>query len=270
MKIYFNDKFVKLDTVSSELLDSGLLRGYGCFESMRAVRGKIVYLDAHLKRFFKSARILRLKVPYQKKYLHSAILEAVRLNKFSDAYVKLAAFGAAPKTNVVVIVKKYHPYAQEKYKQGFKIKISSLSICPDLKFSRAKTLSRALLETAFNEAKNTGFDEAILLNKNGKVVEGTRANIFLVKRKIIYTPALNSGCLEGITRKVVFNLAKNNNIEIVQKGLEPKDVFKADEAFLTNSLMGIMPVSFCNRKKIGRAAPGEITRRLIDDYKKIL
>ncbi|MDD5237296.1 MAG: aminotransferase class IV, partial [Candidatus Omnitrophica bacterium] len=229
MKIYLNNKFLEVSKTEAEIFNSGLFRGYGVFESMRALDGKIVYLNLHLARFFKSARVLRLEIPYTIKYLESIIRKTLRLNKFPDAYVKLAAFAGAQKANLTVLVKKYQPYPPEKYKRGFKVKAYLLKANLDPKFTQAKTLSRALFETAYQQAKAQGFDEALLLNNNGYLIEGTRTNIFLVKGNKIYTPALKYGCLAGVTRKAVLGLAKNQGIAVIENSLKEKDILASDE-----------------------------------------
>ncbi|MCM8763013.1 MAG: aminotransferase class IV [Candidatus Omnitrophica bacterium] len=269
MKIYLDGKFVSLDAASRRFLDSGLLRGYGIFETMRAYKGNIIYLDAHLERFRNSAKFLRLKVPRAQEFLKYALYKTIRQNKIKDAYVKLAAFQGEKKTHMFIIIKKYHPYPEKKYEQGFKIKISPFRWTPDLKFSRIKTLSRGLLELAYNEAKKNGFDEAILLNQDGYVVEGSRTNIFLVKNNKLYTPSLDCGCLEGITRKVVLDLAKEKGLLSYETKLGKKDILNAEEVFLTNSLSGIMPVAICERKKIGSWPAAKLTQFFMKEYNNI-
>jgi len=269
MRIYLNKRFLSLKKREAEIFNSGLFRGYGVFETMRAYKENIVYLDAHLARFARSAGILRLKIPYSKKYLKSVILKTVRLNKFQDASVKLAAFQGQRITNIAVIVKKYSPYPQEKYKQGLRIKISNFCWTPDLKFAQAKTFSRALLELAYQEAKVKGFDEAVLFNNSGHLVECTRTNIFLVKNRKIYTPSLDCGCLEGITREAIFVLAKGRGMKVYEKKLTKKDMFTADEVFLTNSLVGVIPVSSCDKKTFAFSVRSEITQMLMQEYNKI-
>jgi len=265
MKIYLNNKFLFLNNKETELFNSGLLSGYGVFETMRSYKGNIVYLDAHLERLIKSAKLLGLNFNYSKKYLESVVKKSVNIEKFNDSYVKLLAFLGQDKTNIAIIVKRYNPFPEKKYNRGFKIRVSPYQWTPDPQLGRIKTLSRVGLELAYNRARKQGLDEAILLNNKGSIVEGTRTNIFLVKNKKIITPSLECGCLAGITRKVVFDLAKINGIKIIEEKINLKDLLAADEAFLTNSLLGIMPARDYKRK-----SRGPVTDFLIQEYKNIL
>ena len=123
---------------------------------------------------------------------------------------------------------------------------------------------------ARKEASSKGAQEAILLNMEGYLAEGTISNIFLIKDKKILTPAVSSGILDGITRRTVIKLAGDRNIEVIERHILPKELFSADECFLTNTIMEVMPVTYCDGTQINKGQPGKITRLLMKDYKKLV
>lgn len=234
------------------------------FETMRFHRGKIVYFQQHLKRLESSAKLIGIKFPYSLQRIKGMITRTIRINKFKDANVKLILFGAVSKTDVIILVKKYQPYPLEKYRKGFSAIISQFRQ-RDIFLAQIKTTNRALYERAFNRAKAIGFDEAIILNKQGNITEGTRSNIFFVKNNALCTPALECGCLAGITRRAILDLAKNSKIKVNIGKFNLQDLYQADEAFLTNSLMGIMPLKKIERKNLGKA-DFKLTRFFMQKY----
>jgi len=240
----------------------------GLFETMRALRGKIIYLDEHLKRLRRSARILKIKTPYSEKQLKDLIIKEVLIAKESDARVKLILSPNKPKAKISLILKKYTPYSAPGYNKGFSAQIARFKQNEKSIMARLKTTSRALYENNFRAAKKNCFDEAIILNRKGHLTEATRSNIFFIKDKEIFTPSLACGCLGGITRKVVFALAKKRRLKIHCGKFTLKDLFASDEAFLTNSLMGIMPLVKVENKIIAKP-PYRVTKILIKEYQKL-
>lgn len=238
------------------------------FETMRSYHGRIVYFHQHLKRLEKSAELIGMKFPYSLQKIKGMITRTIRINKFKDAYVKLILLGAVNKTDVIIIVKKYQPYLLKKYTKGFSAAISQFRQ-RDIFLAQIKTTNRSLYERAFNQAKAIGFDEAIILNKQGNITEGTRSNIFFAKNNTLFTPALECGCLAGITRQAVLDLAKKSKIKVNQCKFSLQELYQADEAFLTNSLMGVMPLKKVERKKIGKAN-FKLTRFFMQKYNHLL
>ncbi len=226
----------------------------GIFETMRVYRGKIIYLDAHIKRMRESAKILGIECPSQQK-IKKIISDTINKSKIKDMYLRLTL--SARGSEIVVDTKEYVSYTKDKYRDGFKICVGPLKQDEKSIFSRIKTTKRSLYESNFAYAKKKGFDEAIILNKRGEIAECSRSNIFLVKNNELFTPDISCGCLSGITRRVIIDLAKQNNIKCNQTRLTMKDFNNCDEAFLTNSLMGVMPIN----KKCAR-----ITLLLIKKY----
>jgi len=133
-----------------------------------------------------------------------------------------------------------------------------------------KTTNRIFYDLSLKEARDKGFDEAIILNSRGIIAEASRSNIFWVKDKELFTPGLECGCLDGITRKAVFDLAKKYNFKIYTGNFTLQDLYTCDEAFLTNSLWGIMPLAVIEKETIGKGKCGKLTRFFIEKYNSLL
>ena len=211
-----------------------------------------------------------MRFPYQIDKLKGIIRKAVKLSSQRDAYVRLTLWKSDKGTETLVIARRYQSHSLEKYMQGFRACIYSFRQNEDSLFSKIKTTSHLFYRIAYLEAKNKGFDEAIILNNRGYILEGSRSNIFLVKDNQIFTPALECGCLDGITRKVTFDLAKKYNLKIEEGKFTLLDLYRADEAFLTNSLIGIMPLVSIEKQLIGRGLSGKITKLFMQKYSLLL
>jgi len=252
------------------ILEPGFLFGWGLFETMRAYKNKIVYFAAHLERIKSSAKLLGLRLPYSLPELKKIIQKAIRENGYSDAYTRLTLFKTRKGTDISVIVKKYTPYPAQKYRQGIRVAISPFAQDENSFLARVKSANRLLYELSYLQAREKGFAGSIILNNRGYIAEATRSNIFFVKDNALFTPLLSCGCLSGITRRVVFDLAKKYHIKIYEGKFTPGDLYQADEVFFTNSLAGVMPVASINRKMIGKGKCGRITRFLINKYNSLL
>lgn len=250
-------------------LPEGCLNGYGLFETMRAVDKNIVYFDQHINRISKDGCSIGLSLPSKKK-LKSYILDLVRKKRLPDAYVKLACLKSVRGTDVIVVVKKYERYPLNKYRLGFSSCVSSIRQNEYSWLSGIKSISRIAYTLALKEAKEKGYDEAILLNSRGYVCEGSRSNIFLVKNNQIFTPAAESGCLCGITRLSIMDIARKHKIIFSEAAISLKDCYDADEAFLTNSLIGVMPLASIENRRIGGSSCGKVTKFLMSQYGLIL
>ncbi|MFA4889066.1 MAG: aminotransferase class IV [Candidatus Omnitrophota bacterium] len=211
----------------------------GVFETMRVYNGRIVYFAQHLKRLKASACLLGLKFPAQ---LKSAVKEKVKSHCHRDLRMRVVVYQAKGKTGFSISARKYKPFTECKYKTGFSVYLSGLKQDKNSIFARIKSTRRALYEAAYKQARKKGFDEALILNQDGVICEASRSNIFLVKDNALWTPALACGCLPGITRKVIFDLARVSGIKVKPSRLNLADLDQAEEAFLTNSLIGVMPI----------------------------
>lgn len=269
-KVFLNNCFLSVRQAQIPVLDPGFLSGLGLFETMRAKAGKIVYLKEHLERLARSCRLLGIKLPYSLARLERIIWQTIKINGFADNYVRLTLWKARSRTGVLVTAQKYHPPSLKKYKKGFSVSISSLRQNEFNSLAQIKTTSRLLYEQSFQAARKKGFAEAIILNSRGFIAEASRSNLFFLKSKELFTPALACGCLDGITRRVILDLARTYKIKAYQGNFTLRDVISSDEAFLTNSLMGIMPLTKIGQQIIAGGACGKLTRWFIKKYRSLL
>lgn len=268
--IFLNGKFLSPQQAKIPLLGPGFLSGWGLFETMRAYHNRIVYFDAHLERIKSSAKLIGLRLPYPRGELKKIIKRAVKKSALTDAYVRLTLCKGLEPAGFSVIVKKYQPYSLRKYQKGIALTVSSFRQNENSLLARVKSTSRLLYELSYAQAEKKGFAGSLILNNRGYICEASNSNVFFIKDKVIFTPALACGCLEGITRRAIFDLAGDYNLGIEEGNFTPRDLSAAEEVFLTNSLAGIMPVASLNRKMIGKGRCGTITGFFIKKYRALL
>lgn len=269
--VFLNGKFIPKRQAKVVVSEPGFLYGWGLFESMRSYNKKIVYFDEHLLRIKESTRLLDIKFGYALADLKKIIRKSVEINRLRDAYVRLSIWKCTEGVDILVTAKEYRPYPLWKYSQGVHACISSFRQNGDYLLAQLKTANYLLFRLAYAQAKVKGFDEAIILNHQGYITEASRSNLFFVKDKELFTPALGCACLDGITRRAIFDLAEKYNIKIYEGNFTILDLCSSDEAFLTNSLMGIMPLSAVEEERIGRCInPYKLTHFLREKYKSLL
>lgn len=232
----------------------------GLFETMRAYHGHIFGLDEHIKRLKDSAKIIGLAITASNQELRLLVNAAVKKNRYKDQRVKLIACKVEGKTNILIEVEKYLAYPAEKYYKGFRAVVSDALQDKSCVNYCVKSLERSFYERAYSKAKAVGADEAIILNTRNQLAEATRSNIFLIQQGRLLTPKISCGCLPGITRRVIIAIAKKNGIKVYEGIFGIPDLDAADEAFLTNSLIGVMPLG----------PVGEITKLFMREYKNLL
>jgi len=268
--VFLNGKFLDKDKAKISALSEGLLYGFGLFESMRACNQKIICLKEHLQRIKDSSKSISLKFTYNMKKLEEDIKKLVKINGIKDAYVRLTLWKTEKATEIFIFTRVYKPYSSQQYQKGFCACVSSFRQAEDSLLAKIKATSRILYQLSFREAKDNGFDEALILNNSGYLTEGTRSNLFFVKEGIISTPAFSCGCLDGITRRVIFGLAKKEDLEITEGNFTLQDLYYAQEAFLTNSLMGVMPLVSVEKHLIGGGRRGKISEFFMKKYGSLL
>jgi len=262
--VFLNGQYVNPQEAGISVLNSGFLLGYGLFESMRLYQNKIVYFDQHMKRIMESSRLIGIKPYYNEGKIKEVIRKTVKLNGFSDSYVRLTLWKSDGRDGILVIARQYAPYPFKKYLAGFRACVSNFRQAEKSILSGIKSTSRLMLELAYADAKEKKFDEAIILNNRGYLAEASRCNIFFVKGNELFTPSLACGCLKGITRQVIFDLAGKCGLCVNEGEFTPGDLYNADEAFLTNSLMGVMPLFSVGKTVINRAS--NLTGVFINKY----
>ncbi|NOZ20647.1 MAG: branched-chain amino acid aminotransferase [Planctomycetes bacterium] len=276
-QVWFNGKVVPLKSAKVSVLDRGFLYGDGIFESMRAYGGRVFRLDEHLTRFVASAEALRLPLQYGKKQIKGAIGELLEANDLSDAYIRLAlsrgvggqrlSLEGEFRPTVVMTARPFTGYPREFYRQGMMAVTAGFHTSPDSPALRHKSANYLANILAKNEAEEKGAGEAIFVNANGEVAEGAVSNVFIVEEGAVVTPPLSVGILPGVTRGVVLDLCREQGSACREEAFGLARLFQAEEVFLTNSLMEIMPLASIDDVKIGERVPGEITHRLMGLYR---
>ncbi len=279
MLVYLNGHFVDREQALVSVFDHGFLYGDGIYETMRAYGGRLFLLKKHLTRLKRSADAISLRLPLPLEKIAEALNESLHINKLQDAYVRLhisrgpgdlgldPALCAVP--TMVIVAKPFHDYPAPYYEQGIKVAIVKtrrnhpLALDPSIKGTNFLNNILAKIESL-----KAGAYEGIMLNWRGHVAEGTISNIFMVKRGNLYTPKTDAGILEGITRDFVLRLAKKKKIPIRETAILPRNLYAADECFITNTTMEIMPVTTIGRKTVGSGRPGPITSLLHQTYRK--
>ena len=276
--VYLNGSLIPRSQASISALDYGFLYGFGLFETMRAYGGQVFRLDSHLDRLAHSAEILGL--PIGALDLKSAVIDTIHANKLSDARIRITVSigegGMVPdpstcnKPTVLILAGHYQPYPEEVYQNGFRAVVSSIRRNSQSPLSRLKSANYLESIQARQEARAAGVDEALCLNEKGLVAEASMSNIFVVTDGILKTPGQESGILPGITRETILELASQLTIDTLEHDIRLDELFHAQEAFLTNSLIEVMPLTEIDGKPIGSGRAGSITKRLMVAYKKMV
>lgn len=280
MKIYLDGKMVDDKKAHISVFDHGLLYGDGVFEGIRAYDGLVFRLKEHIDRLYKSADAIELKIPMTKLEMIEAVIKTLKANKLKDAYIRLVItrgvgdLGLDPrkclKPTVFIITDKIKLYPEEFYKKGLEIITATTKRnFPQALDPRIKSLNYLNNILAKIDAIKAGTEEAIMLTYDDYVAECTGDNIFIVKDCELLTPPVELGALEGITRDAVIVLARKADIPFYEKKLRMDDVYGASEVFLTGTAAEIVPVVKIDRRKIGDGKPGEITLRLMAEFRKL-
>jgi branched-chain amino acid aminotransferase len=276
--VYLNGSLIPRSQARISALDYGFLYGFGLFETMRAYEGQVFRLDRHLNRLVHSAEVLGLPIGVTD--LKSAVMATIQANQLGDARVRITISigegGIVPdpstcdKPTVLILAGHYQPYPEQVYEKGFRAIVSSIRRNSQSPLSRLKSANYLESILARQEARAAGIDEALCLNEKGLLAEASMSNIFLVTNGILRTPGQESGILPGITRGVVLELASPLGINTLEHDIRLDELFQAQESFLTNSLMEIMPLTEIDGKPIGSGRPGPLTKRLAMAYKKLV
>jgi branched-subunit amino acid aminotransferase/4-amino-4-deoxychorismate lyase len=278
--VYLNGSLIPQSQARISPLDYGFLYGYGLFETMRAYSGLVFRLEKHLARLERSARALNIDL-YSAAKLESAVYDTLRANHLSDARIRLTVspgeeepspnVPAKGEPTVFITARSYDPPSEQLYRRGLTATVSTVRRSPRSPGSGLKSLSALDILVARQRAAFDGVDHAILLNDDGLVAEGGSSNVFCVKGGTLCTPAERCGVLPGITRDVVLReLAPSLAIAAEEVDMALADLVEADEAFLTNSMFEIMPLTNVADWVIGSGHPGALTLRLMKAYKALV
>lgn len=279
--IWFDGELVPWREAQVHVLTHTLHYGMGVFEGVRAYKAEqgtaIFRLEAHTDRLFQSAHILGMNIQYDKATLNEAQKAVVRENKLESAYIRPMCFYGAEgmglradnlKVHTIVAAWSWGSYlGAEGIEKGIRIKTSSFTRHHvNITMCKAKANGNYMNSMlALQEAMRDGYDEALLLDIDGYVAEGSGENFFLVRDGIIYTPELTSA-LDGITRKTILTLANELGIEVREKRITRDEVYIADEAFFTGTAAEVTPIRELDGRAIGAGKRGPITERLQQLY----
>jgi branched-chain amino acid aminotransferase len=274
-KIWMDGQLVEWRDAKIHVLTHTLHYGCGVFEGVRAYKtadGTAIFrLEEHTQRLLNSARILRMAIPFSKEQIMQAQVDVVRANKLESCYLRPLSWigsrklGVSPKGNhihLMVAAWAWGAYlGDEGMTRGIRVKISSYTRHHvNITMTQAKAVNNYTNSILANtEALDDGYDEAILLDANGFVSEGSGENVFVVKDGVVYTPDLSAGALNGITRNTVLHICQDLGIEVVQKRITRDEIYICDEAFFSGTAAEITPIRELDRIELGQ--PGYVGSR---------
>ncbi len=274
---YLNGKLVPREQAKVSILDYGFLYGYGLYETVRAYGGRPFRLEYHLERLHYSGQ--RLGISIRRAELRQAVEDTLKANPFDQTRIRITVsvgegsitpdIASCGEPTYAVLVTEYKPYGAEKYSKGFALVVSSIgrnSRSPVTYMKSANTIESMLARL---EARRAGTEEVLFHNQKGLITEAAGSNFFIVRDGALVTSSYEAGILPGVTRVLVLERAARLGIPVCETTVKLKDVLSADEAFLTNSLIEVMPVASVN----GRAIGGDkrpITERLSRAYRRLV
>lgn len=286
-KIWFNGKMCSIEEAKVSLFTHGLHYGSGAFEGIRAYKqtaggGAIFRLEDHIKRLFESAKIMGFTIPFTVSEMMQACIDTCKANGYEECYVRPLVFlgdgalgvypGDDPQMEAAILVWEWGSYLGDRgIKEGAKLKISTFNR-PQVNsvMTKGKITGQYITGVlAKKEAKSQGFDEALLLDTDGFLAEGSGENLFMIKDGVVKTTPLTS-ILNGITRKTVIDYFQYHGIPVVGERFTRDELYCADEAFMTGTAAEITPIQSIDNRIIGAGKPGPLTQKIQMDYQKIV
>jgi branched-chain amino acid aminotransferase len=276
--VWFNGSVQPLEEAKVPAADHAHLYGDGLFEGIRFYAGKVYKLDEHLRRLYDGINALGYQVELSRDEMRKVVLETCRATELQDGYIRLnvtrgTGLGLDPKgihpANVMVMVSTLALYPPEKYEMGLTVMTSPFRVIPmDSLDPRIKCIGRyASNILAKQYANRVGAGDALLLNHQGYVSEGTGNNVFIVRDGVLRTPHPSCGILKGITRDRVIELAREEGYTVIEDFLSHFDFFSADEAFFTGTATEVIPMVSLDGSKIGCGKPGQVTGKLMERFR---
>jgi len=276
-KVFLNGRLVDIDKARISVTDSGFLYGAGIFETMRSCRGEVFCLDDHLDRLFSSAKALAMELGCDKSDITKAVYKLLEANELTDARLRLTVTGGPMteqdgkhKSTLLITAAEFRPYPQEYYKNGVMVVMCPFRQNVTEPTSGHKTTSYFPRIMALDSARRKRAAEALWFTTDNRLAEACVSNVFLVKDSVLYTPPLSTPVLPGIARKSVCRMAAENSVELIEKDLYIDDVLTADEIFLTNVIMQIMPVTSVEKHTVGDGKVRPMTKKLMELFNKLV
>lgn len=276
--IYLDGEFVSKEDAKISVYDHGFLYGDGVFEGIRVYSGNIFRMNEHMERLYNSAKSIMLNIPYTQEELTDIVVETVAKNDLKDAYIRLVVsrgigdLGLDPykckRPSVVIICEPLAIFPKQLYETGLEIvTVASRRNRPDVLSPMVKSLNYLNNVLVKIEAHLANVSEALMLNDQGYVAEGSADNIFIIKGNKIMTPPGHVGALEGVTRNVILELAQEHGYEVLQTPFTRHEVYIADEVFLTGTAAEVIAVVKVDGRQIGEGKPGPHTQKLLQSFR---
>ncbi|AJE52793.1 MULTISPECIES: branched-chain-amino-acid transaminase [Paenibacillus] len=279
--IYLDGQHVTKENAKVSVYDHGFLYGDGIFEGIRIYNGNIFKCKEHLERLYDSAKSIQLNIPLSPDEMLEAMAETIRLNEMRNGYIRLVVsrgagnLGLDPlrcaKASVIIIVEQLTIYPEEAYLTGLKtISVSQRRNIPDALNPKIKSLNYLNNILVKIQSNYAGVGEAIMLNSQGYVTEGSADNIFIVKNGVLYTPPCYLGALEGITRNAIIDLCAKLGYSLKEQPFTLHDVYVADEVFFTGTAAEVIAAYEVDGRTIGSGVAGPVTLELLAEFRKIV
>ncbi|MFQ5893400.1 MAG: aminotransferase class IV [Nitrospinota bacterium] len=282
MIVYLNGDYVPAEEARISVFDRGFLYGDGIYETLRVYSGRVFKLEEHLSRLERSARMIRLALPLSRAGVAEAIETCLKVNDLSSALVRIGvsrgeasspgldpALVVGPPT-MVIVARPFEPYPEAMYEAGLRAAVVSVRRNP------TEALNPTIKSTNFlnnilakMEALEAGTDEAIMLNTDGHVAEGTTTNIFWVAGDTLCTPPLEAGILDGVTRSVTISLAEDLDYQVLEVLRGRSALEEAEEVFITSTSYEIMPVTTIDGKPVGSGRAGPMSLELLSKFREL-
>ncbi|MGF7058149.1 aminotransferase class IV [Brassicibacter mesophilus] len=264
MYAFLNDSLMENSKANIPVNSEGFMFGYGLFETLNVYNEKICFFTEHMNRLIDGCKTLRINSDIDIKNVEKHCYKLIKVNKLEYGAIKILIAKNKDSFNLLISTRE-NPYNSEKYNEGFKLCFSDIKKNPYSILVYVKSnnyMENILAKKMANEA---GYDEAVFLNTNDKLCEGSISNLFFIKKGKVYTPSIECGILPGITRDKVIEIANKFKINIIIGEFDKKSLLEADEVFITNSLKGIMPVSRIE-DKLFDIIDNKITKLLAKEY----
>jgi len=261
IKIYINGKFYKRNEAKISVFDSSVLLGDGVWDSLRYHNNKFIFLNEHLDRLYKDAKLINLKIHVSRKKLSEALTKTIKINKMkTDVHLRIVVSRGikstpyqSPKVTIskptIIIIPEYKKPDIKAYKKGLKlVTVKTIRGPINVQNPQINSLSKLNCILACIEANKKNADEALMFDINGNIATNNSTHFFFVKNNTVFT-STGKYCVTGITRQKIIDICKKNKIKVKEKNFKLNEVLNADEAFCTGSFAGIVPVNAINKRK---------------------
>ena len=275
-QVFWIDKIVPADKAAVSIADSSFLYGLGLFETLRVCGSRVFRIQDHIERLLNSACVLGIPCSLKADFIKNAVGQVLESNGLKDARMRMTLSGGSlaqtqsPTGTLLITATEFIPYPKEYYEKGVRVTVTDFRQNPKDPTCGHKTTCYAPRLMALRKAHEKLAAEALWFTTENNLAEGCISNIFLVRDDVLYTPRAETPVLPGIARKTVLELAENLNIKAVEQDLTIHDLLGAQEVFLTNVIMAILPVTSVESHTVGEGKVGEMTKKLTKSYEKKL